>query len=125
MLPPGTKFVGNQISTLYNVARVRVQTHRGKLAVVVIIPLSQTGLCFTVYKAQDLPVLTSTNEALVLRPDSPYLAVSPQLDNFMLLPEGYLKNCIENSITVCPPSFPILRSPASSCSIAAFMNNPF
>lgn len=123
MLPPGTKFVGNQISTLYNVARVRVQTHRGKLAVVVIIPLSQTGLCFTVYKAQALPVLTSTNKALVLRPDSPYLAVSPQLDNFMLLPEGHLKNCIENSITVCPPSFPILRSPASSCSIAAFMNN--
>lgn len=123
MLPPGTNFVGDKLSSIYSLSRVRVQTHRGKLSVVVIIPLSQTGLSFTVYKAQIFPVSTSAENALVLKPDSPFLAVSTQLDSFMLLPEGYAKHCIVGSITVCPPHYPILRSAASSCSIATFLND--
>jgi hypothetical protein len=126
-LTPDLAFVGfdrGQVLPLYKYAHVRVSRQGGTIALIIVLPLKQKGIIFTLFSAHSFPIPTAEGgQAVFARPDSPYLAAGNKTDAFVLMPLDYSQHCTRGEVYVCPPRYPIHTSIANSCNIAIFLNN--
>jgi hypothetical protein len=117
-------FNSDNIFPIYSIAKVRLLRKAGSVLLLAVLPLQKKDLQFKVFRAYSVPILSPNgNHAVMLKPESLFLAVNYAQDRFLRLDADYTRHCVEGDVLVCPPSFPILSNRSNSCSVAAFLNS--
>lgn len=109
----------------YNMVRVTATiTPKHSLRLFIEIPLRAPNRVFGLYRAWPLPTpLGNHSAAAFIKPASPYLAVTQDLQAYLEMDSTDLRRCTKDVITVCPPQQPVRSPRRRTCLYSLFIGD--
>ena len=94
-----------------------------KLRLFIQLPLADAARHFTAWQAVSVPIRHPQSDLFAFTiPESPLLAVSDDLQNFILIQEADLNQCKGATFKICSVNWDLKSAGHPACSIAAFLN---
>lgn len=105
----------------YTLSTVHLAAYDGQIRLFAQLPIKEYNKYFNLFKAISLPYqVPNQTAAIEIVPSNDFLAVTPDGQYYVEMSHDDMSHCTRDSLTICAPMRPIMKSHHPSCLFALF-----